>query len=60
MPDPSLLRSHPKTEQRVARLREMAAETRMGITTPAQWMGSEADRGPVTDRPRRRWHGMWY
>lgn len=60
MPDPSLLRSHPRTEQRVARLRELAAETRMGIKTPARWMGAEMDWGPVTERPRRRWHGMWY
>ena len=60
LPEPSLLRSHPKTEQRVARLRELAAEDRMEIRTPAQWMGSAADQGPVTARPRRRWHGMWY
>ena len=62
IPDPSILRSHPRTEERVARLRALQA-------VPARWLDVEAmphvaGRSPVpaVGLPRRRLQGLglWY
>ncbi|MGF1644027.1 MAG: zinc metalloprotease HtpX [Thiotrichales bacterium] len=65
-PDPSLLRTHPRIEDRIARLRDLA---------PARWasVGIRADHGgtPALDAlldligrrisaPRSRFSGLWY
>lgn len=59
IPDPSLLRTHPKTEERIRRLLELRRPDRAhGLPTsvptiPAGW-------GPVTRRPHYRIGGVWY
>ncbi len=57
LPDPSLLRSHPPTEARVRRLREL---TRFENVQP-RWL---PPLNPVAQTPTRtpRWHvnGLWY
>jgi heat shock protein HtpX len=60
VPEPSLLRTHPPTEERVRRLRAMAAES-----AEAWWEGEQAGEGlhggpPVDRRPRRNLFGLWY
>ena len=61
-PNPSVLRSHPQTASRIARLREMGAPA--GQTPLA--FGPEAPRislvgvGPVEMRPRYRLPGVWF
>jgi heat shock protein HtpX len=59
IPDPSLLRSHPKTEERVRRLRALhppkslvPLSTSVPVIPPGY--------GPVTRRPRYRMSGVWY
>ncbi|MDX1605468.1 MAG: zinc metalloprotease HtpX [Candidatus Competibacterales bacterium] len=59
-PDPALLRSHPATEDRIARLRELAHEERRhppGLVRPP----TALDDFPRPGR-RPRWHlnGLWY
>jgi heat shock protein HtpX len=62
IPQPSLLRSHPPTEERVARLRALQGQQPMLPSIPiaeepaASMLGS----GPVAMRPRYRWTGVWY
>lgn len=59
MPEPSLLRTHPPTHERVERLLSLYAETE----PPAFVHGScglPAGIAPVTSRPRYRWPGYWY
>lgn len=62
IPDPSVLRTHPATEERVRRLRALKAR-------PERWIDAEGrlhrhGRSPVPDTgpPRRRWRGLglWY
>jgi heat shock protein HtpX len=60
IPEPSMLRTHPPTEERVRRLREIARDQ------PRQWLG-ESDPFDLShllaQRPYKpRWHrnGMWY
>ena len=61
-PGPSLLRSHPGTESRIARLREIAGYS--GQTPIA--VGEDNPRvslvgvGPVAMRPRYRLPGLWF
>jgi heat shock protein HtpX len=60
LPEPSLLRSHPPTEQRIARLREL--EGRAPAAAPvlddaAPWPG---ERTWVARRPRGHVLGLWY
>lgn len=61
IPEPSLLRSHPLTEERVARLRALTDQAILpqmpGVEEP---MESLAGLGPVAMRPRYRWTGVWY
>ncbi len=65
VPYPSILRSHPATEERVARLRELEAAP--GETPPharlvivEQPMMSLVGYGPGDMRPRYRWPGLWF
>ena len=64
MPDPSLLRSHPRTEDRVARLLSLRAATRPSIEIAA---GDEPHRPghsivPPVRNPRIHLSrmGLWY
>jgi heat shock protein HtpX len=59
IPQPSLLRSHPKTEDRIARLQALTDHPLMpqidlgpNDPTPGQ--------GPAAMRPRYRWTGVWF
>ena len=61
IPQPSLLRSHPPTEERVSRLLALTgspAEPPIAITEEP--MVSMVGWGPGTMRPRYRWPGVWY
>lgn len=60
IPDPSLLRSHPKTEDRIARLRELAEaeypkarEHRAALPVPVKIVH-------VHRKPRLHWTGAWH
>lgn len=56
VPEPSLLRTHPPTEERVRRLLAMAAEKE-----ERDWGDWRFEQGePVTRRPRRNLFGLWY
>jgi heat shock protein HtpX len=59
LPEPSLLRSHPPTEQRIARLRELqaAAPAAPAFEDATAWPGQPT---AVTMRPRGRVLGYWY
>jgi heat shock protein HtpX len=59
VPQPSLLRSHPSTEDRIARLRELERKP----TLPPIIIEEEPLVGPwptVVVGPRFRWPGIWY
>ena len=61
IPQPSLLRSHPPTEERVARL--LALESRdmpPPIEVVEEPMVSLAGLGPGSMRPRYRFPGVWF
>lgn len=64
IPEPSLLRTHPPTEERIARLMELTPQMRDRgdyemplVHGPGTWY-----RGPTPVRrpPRWRGHGLWY
>lgn len=56
--DPSLLRTHPPTEERIRRLRELQPQA--SVMEPPQWQQPVSWLPPV-DRPaRRHWGGLWY
>lgn len=61
VPIPSLLRSHPETEERIARL---SARPRTADQAPLdiveQPMVSLVGYGPGDMRPRYRWPGLWF
>lgn len=60
-PQPSLLRSHPPIEERVARLRGMVGERQMpAIAVVEEPMVSLIGCGPIEMRPRYRWPGVWF
>ena len=61
VPQPSLLRTHPETEDRIARLVELARRP----MRPQIALGEVALAALVEERlagllPRRRWTGLWY
>jgi heat shock protein HtpX len=61
IPHPSLLRSHPPTEDRVARLRALQERPLLpNIPITEEPMVSMLGLGPVAMRPRYRWTGVWY
>ena len=61
VPYPSLLRSHPETSDRVARLADVG---RHPLAHPIELveepMFSMVGLGPAEMTPRRRWPGLWY
>lgn len=60
-PQPSLLRSHPAIEERVARLRGFVPQVKMPpITIIEEPMVSLIGCGPIEMRPRYRWPGIWF
>jgi heat shock protein HtpX len=60
-PAPSLLRSHPKTEDRVARLRELNPRDLDPLPLPVNPLEHLAEMGGAFMRPRYRWmSGLWY
>lgn len=60
-PDPSLLRTHPLTEERIARLRSLKQDRQR--TMPGHWHGTAVPK-EIFGLPERepRWHrtGAWY
>lgn len=61
IPQPSLLRSHPPTEDRVSRLLALTPPpSEPAITISEEPMVSMVGWGPGTMRPRYRWPGVWY
>lgn len=65
LPEASLLRSHPPTKERIARLSSLyennshtTALTALGITHPSPRL--TAPMSPITTRPRGRLVGYWY
>mgnify|MGYP000043434250 CR=1 FL=1 len=66
VPHPSLLRSHPETEDRIRRLEALAASLPAAPTQHdplvivEQPMFSLVGYGPGDMRPRYRWPGLWF
>ena len=65
VPFPSLLRSHPETAERIARLAELARSPDRhawprSIDLVEAPMFSLVGLGPAGMAPRRRWPGLWY
>jgi heat shock protein HtpX len=61
IPQPSLLRSHPPTEERIARLRALTDRQMLPHMSLAEEpMDALVASGPVTMRPRYRWTGVWF
>jgi heat shock protein HtpX len=61
IPQPSLLRSHPKTEDRVARLEALQNRSILPqIEVTQEPMLAAAGAGPAAMRPRYRWTGVWF
>jgi Zn-dependent protease with chaperone function len=59
IPEPSWLRTHPATEERIDRLRELAARTQSAMELP----DAITDDFPFMDDLPPRWHwwkGLWY
>lgn len=60
-PDPSLLRTHPKTEERIERLKSLQKDIERPM--PSHWRGAALPQFPVPPALERpRWHrtGVWY
>lgn len=61
VPQPSLLRTHPTTEERVARLRALERPSQVSpITVAEEPMVSLVGFSPAEMRPRYRLMGLWY
>ena len=61
IPQPSLLRSHPRTEDRVQRLRALSERPMLPhLAVAEEPMVSLVGLGPVAMRPRYRWTGVWF
>lgn len=63
VPNPSLLRSHPETEERIRRLSALSegSETAHApLVIVEQPMMSLVGYGPGDMRPRYRWPGLWF
>lgn len=61
IPQPSLLRSHPLTQERVARLRSLqGTEMLPQLSIAEEPMVSLVGLGPIAMRPRYRWTGVWF
>lgn len=61
VPQPSLLRTHPETEDRIARLQELSRRPGLPpIVLVEQPMMTLVGFGPAGMTPRQRWTGLWY
>ena len=63
IPHPSVLRSHPSTADRIARLKSIAAGPLWKpplVPTEQPMMTALAGLGPGAMRPRYHWTGVWY
>jgi heat shock protein HtpX len=61
IPQPSLLRSHPKTEDRIARLKALGDRPLLPQLPVVEGpMVSPAGVAPAAMRPRYRWTGVWF
>jgi heat shock protein HtpX len=64
VPHPSLLRSHPETEERIRRLTDLSSGAAASAHDPLviieQPMVSLVGYGPGDMRPRYRWPGLWF
>lgn len=61
IPQPSVLRSHPATADRIARLLDLAADPAMPpIVVIEEPMFSMVGVGPISMRPRHRFPGVWF
>ena len=61
IPQPSVLRSHPRTEDRIARLRSVDRGTLLPpIEVAEEPMVSLVGFGPIAMRPRYRFPGVWF
>ncbi|MGI9426916.1 MAG: zinc metalloprotease HtpX [Hyphomicrobiaceae bacterium] len=61
VPQPSVLRSHPTTEQRIARLEELVPTSmHPPIEVVEEPMISMVGLGPISMRPRYRFPGIWF
>jgi heat shock protein HtpX len=61
IPHPSLLRSHPLTAERIARLRSLEGRPMLPqLAIAEEPMISLVGVGPIAMRPRYRWTGVWF
>ena len=61
VPQPSLLRTHPPTEERIGRLNQLSGHlSRPPIAVVEEPMVSMLGYGPIAMRPRYRFPGLWY
>ncbi|WP_432696432.1 zinc metalloprotease HtpX [Marinobacterium sp. YM272] len=60
VPDPSLLRTHPRTEERVERLLELDKELELEDRLPLEQLLHQFDHPEVTRQPKRRFLGTWW
>lgn len=61
VPQPSVLRTHPETSERIERLRELAGRPMLPpMSLPEQPMISLIGVGPIEMQPRHRFPGFWY
>lgn len=59
-PEPSMLRTHPATEERIGRLREMQAAPQPLWESATRWPPGRIDAFPVRSSPRWRLGGHWW
>lgn len=62
LPEPSLLRSHPRTEDRIARLQALRREATAGASASRERFSPGPSIVPPIRAPRVHWHrmGIWY
>ena len=60
IPDPSILRSHPRTEDRIARLMSLRPGARPYVAAPDRRPEPPTRTVPVIRPPRFRTMGLWY
>jgi len=60
IPNPSLLRTHPKLEERIKRLLALAEERQSTTETATPDYLQWPYQNQSLSRPRRRFHGLWY
>ncbi len=59
-PDPSILRTHPKTQDRVERLLALAPDYEPTLVQPEHGLAPDWGGTPTVRRPRYRMSGLWY